>query len=88
MSSRFYTAFGPPLLRKGANCILGPQIDVPAVFATEYAMRLFSDFLRPETRLGDVVQQLTRKFIDDYQNPLGLIFSLYRGLDSRLVEAR
>ena len=87
MSSRFYTAFGPPLLGKGANCILGPQIDVPAIFATEYATRLFDHFLRPETRLGDVVQQLTRDFIDDHQNPLGLIFSLYRGLDTRLVEA-
>jgi hypothetical protein len=60
MSSRFYTAFGPPLLAKGANCLLGPQIDVPAVFATEYACRLFGQFLRPETRLGDVVRQLTR----------------------------
>jgi hypothetical protein len=88
MSSLFYTAFGPPLLGKGANCILGPQIDVPAVFAVEYAMRLFGRFLRPETRLGDVVQQLNRSFIDDHQNPLGLIFSLYRGLDTRLVEAR
>jgi hypothetical protein len=87
MSSRFYTAFGPPLLLKGANCILGPQIDVPAVFAAEYATRLFEHFLHPETRLGDVVQQLTREFIDKHQNPLGLIFSLYRGLDTRLVEA-
>jgi len=88
MSSRFYTAFGPPLLEKGANCILGPQIDVPAVFAAEYATRLFERFLSPGTPLGDVVQQLTRGFIDDHQNPLGLIFSLYRGLDTRLVEAR
>ena len=88
MSSLFYTAFGPPLLGKGANCILGPQIDVPAVFATEYATRLFERFLCPGTRLGDVVRQLTRDFIDDHQNPLGLIFSLYRGLDTRLVEAR
>jgi hypothetical protein len=86
MSSRFYTAFGPPLLAKGANCLLGPQVDVPAVFAAEYAHRLFERFLRPGTRLGDVVRDLTREFIDHHQNPLGLIFSLYRGLDTRLID--
>ena len=86
MSSRFYTAFGPPLLGKGANCILGPQVDVPAAFAAEYALRLFDEFLRPGTRLGDIVRQLTQEFIIHHRNPLGLIFSLYRGLDTRLVD--
>jgi hypothetical protein len=86
MSSRFYTAFGPPLLAKGANCLLGPQVDVPAAFAAEYACRLFDQFLRPGTRLGDIVRELTQEFVITYRNPLGLIFSLYRGLDTRLVD--
>jgi hypothetical protein len=85
MSSLFYTAFGPSLLGGGANCLLGPQVDVPVRFGAEYARRLLAAFLEPETRLGDVVQRLAKGFIDDHDNPLGLIFSLYRGMDTRLV---
>lgn len=81
LCSRFYGAFGRDLLQHGARCLLGPQIDLPRRFAAEYTTRLFSALLEPGTRLGDVVRALAREFADDHRNPLGLIFSLYRGLD-------
>lgn len=87
LSSLFYQAFGHHLLRHGARCLIGPQIDLPRAFAREYTTKLFSAFLQPRTKLGDVVRTLAREFADDYHNPLGLIFSLYRGIDVHLWPA-
>src|SRR5262249_45826476 len=40
MSSMFCASFGRILLQNGANCLLGPQIDIPPVFACAYAHEL------------------------------------------------
>ncbi|MFD5089117.1 CHAT domain-containing protein [Amycolatopsis thailandensis] len=88
LSSKFYRAFGRDLLDHGARCLVGPQIDLPRAFAREYTTRLFEAFLQPETKLGDVIRNLARTFADDYRNPLGLIFSLYRGMDVHLWNAQ
>lgn len=85
LASMFYPAFGYHLLRRGARSLVGPQIDLPRAFAREYATRLFSAFLEPHTKLGDIVRDLAREFLDRYHNPLGLIFSLYRGMDVHLA---
>jgi len=82
MSSLFFTSFGKVILEYGANCLVGPQIDIPPAFAKAYACEFFSRALAPKTQLGDVTQDLTRYFIERYANPLGLAYSLYRGLDS------
>jgi hypothetical protein len=84
MSSLFFPAFGHHLLHYGARCLIGPQIDLPRAFAREYATRLFTAFLESRTKLGDIVRALAREFANDYRNPLGLIFSLYRGIDVHL----
>jgi hypothetical protein len=81
MSSIFFETLGKKMLAKGANCVIGPQIDMPVLFGAEYATRLFERFLTPGQRLGDVVLELSREFAASYRNPLGLTYSLYRGVD-------
>ena len=85
LASAFYPAFGYHLLHRGARCLIGPQIDLPRAFAREYATRLFDAFLVPGTKLGDIVRGLAREFLDAHRNPLGLIFSLHRGIDVHLA---
>ncbi|MBP2329502.1 hypothetical protein JOF56_009887 [Kibdelosporangium banguiense] len=82
--SAFYSAFGKALLNNGARCLIGPQVDLPPAFACEYSRRLFTDFLEPGAKLGDIVRSLARTFVDEHSNPLGLMFSLYRGMDVHL----
>ncbi|MGW5717077.1 hypothetical protein ACWEVP_13000 [Amycolatopsis sp. NPDC003865] len=82
--SEFYAAFGKVLLNNGGRCLIGPQIDLPPVFACEYSHRLFGEFLESGAKLGDIVRSLARLFADEYANPLGLMFSLYRGIDVHL----
>lgn len=84
LASVFYPSFGHHLLRHGARCLLGPQADLPRGFAGAYTERLFEAFLAPGAKLGDVVRALARSFADEQGNPLGLIFSLYRGMDVHL----
>ena len=74
-----------PMPCMGASGVIGPQIDIPAVFAAEYAMRFFKGLLGvdnggPEP-VGILMRRLAREFIDKHNNPLGLAYSLYRGMD-------
>lgn len=86
LASLFYTSFGMVLLKAGANCLLGPQIQVPPLFAREYALEFFRRFLRGD-RIGDVVHEIAREWMDTLKNPLGLVVSLYRGLDTHIDPA-
>jgi hypothetical protein len=82
--SAFYSTFGKALLDNGARCLIGPQVDLPPAFAYEYSRQLFTRFLDPGAKLGDIVRSLARTFLDEHANPLGLMFSLYRGMDVHL----
>ncbi len=86
IASFFYSSFGLALLERGANCLIGPQIDLPVGFAKEYTSRFFAKFLRrPGMAIGDITRTLARDFIDRHHTPLGLIFTLHRGLDTHLA---
>ncbi len=90
LATVFYDTLARRFLEKKAIALLGAQVDLPARFATEYAKRFIEEFLkRPSKeimssqplRLGDLVRTLTRRFLDGHRNPLGLAYTLYRGLD-------
>lgn len=84
LKSNLYQDFGTILLRQGASGVVGPQFDVPAVFASEYGRRilsgLFSNTAQP-SRLGAVMRQQNQLMWDRHRNPLGLAYSLYRGMN-------
>lgn len=86
--SVFFQAFAPIFLQLGANCLVGPQTNVPAVFADEYARRLLKIMLvnnsgEESPRLGVAMRDLARQFLEDCHNPLALIYSSHRGTDVR-----
>jgi len=85
LSTHFYCSFSHELLRKAANCLLGPGVRVPGPFAAKYAIELLARFLEPHCRLGTAMRDVTRYLMDHCHTPLGLIYGLYRGLDTRLV---
>jgi hypothetical protein len=84
METLFYRSFAWTLLNRRVNCLIGPQVTLPVTFAQAYTERFLERFLVPETRIGDTVRDLARAFADEHRNPLGLIFSLYRGLNTHL----
>ena len=68
---------------KGALCLVGPEIEMPAVFAGEFGSRFFEHLFErrePAPRAGVVLRSLTRTMWKG-RNPLGLAFGLYAGAD-------
>jgi hypothetical protein len=84
METVFYRAIAAEFLRQNAVGVIGAQIDLPAVFADQYARQFFKALLSPgrkRRRVGPLMRLLTRRFWIKNNNPLGIAYSLYRGLD-------
>ncbi|WP_129839623.1 CHAT domain-containing protein [Streptomyces sp. RFCAC02] len=78
---------GGALVDLGADGVLGPQIDMPQVFASEYAYAFLDRYLHGENTAGEIALSLVREFTARFHNPLALAYSLYCGIDSRLETA-
>ena len=83
LNSIFYPSFGEIFLALGASSVLGAQVELPGIFAGEFARRFFERFFAGGTnnQVGKILFELRREFLQTYRNPLGLIYSLFRGAD-------
>ncbi|MEU5656484.1 CHAT domain-containing protein [Streptomyces sp. NPDC047737] len=75
---------GAALIDLGADGVLGPQIEIPQVFASEYAYSFLEMYLTGRHTAGEISQILVRAFAAKFRNPLALTYSLHCGLHSRL----
>lgn len=75
---------GAALIDLGADGVLGPQIEIPEVFASEYAYAFLEMYLEGRHTAGEISQMLVRTFAEKFHNPLALTYSLHCGLHSRL----
>ena len=84
-STRFYGTLAAEFLRRKAVGFIAPLIDMPVVFAAEYCVRffrrLFGGTADQPQRIGPLVRDLAREFVNKENNPLGLVYALYRGTD-------
>lgn len=78
--SFFFNGFAEKFLDKRARCLLGAEIEMPAVFARDFADQFFRELFRggKENAVGRVLLRLRRSYFAQ-QNPLGLAYSLYGG---------
>ncbi|MFE7843297.1 CHAT domain-containing protein [Streptomyces sp. NPDC057474] len=72
------------LIALGADGVLAPQIEIPQVFATEYAYAFLDHYLTGRHTAGEIGQSLVRRFAREFHNPLALAYSLNCGINSRL----
>jgi hypothetical protein len=75
---------GQELIAMGADGVLAPQIEIPQLFATEYAYAFLEHYLTGDRTAGEISQLLVRRFARDFHNPLALTYSLHCGMNSRL----
>ncbi|MFJ2927617.1 CHAT domain-containing protein [Streptomyces massasporeus] len=68
----------------GARGVLGPQIEIPQVFAAEYALEFLTRYLDGTQTAGSIALDVARYFADHLHNPLGLAYALHHGMDTRL----
>ncbi|ATE59006.1 CHAT domain-containing protein [Thauera sinica] len=78
--SLFFSGFAERFLDKRARSLLGSEIEMPAVFARDFADHFFRELFRggKENAVGRVLLRL-RRYYFELQNPLGLAYSLYGG---------
>jgi hypothetical protein len=84
MTTMFYQTLAFELLDQGAVGVVGAQVDIPAIFAAAYGKWLFERFFKKSNgrvRLGPLLREANQHFWDKHHNPLGLVYSLYRGVD-------
>jgi hypothetical protein len=86
--SPVHGAIARTFLRKGAIGVIGTEVPLPEVFADAYARRFFWRLLGPGRseellQVGPLVKELAWEFLKK-KNPLGLAYSVYRGLDARI----
>jgi hypothetical protein len=83
MTTLFYKTIGAEFLKRKSLGLIGPQIDMPIVFAAEYAQRFFQIFIGSQepVRIGCLMKRLSNDFLFLHKNPLGLAYSLYHGAD-------
>ncbi|MER7751655.1 hypothetical protein [Kitasatospora sp. NPDC097643] len=79
---------GRALIDSGAKGVLGPLIEMPQIFAAEYARAFVSRYLEGLETAGEIAHDLACHFAGKFRNPLGFAYALHRGMDSRLELAR
>lgn len=81
----FYSEFMPYFTQKGARGMVGPNCEIPAAFAAEWARRFFQQFLFGEKTIGETFLELRREFFFKHNNILGLAYTLYCDTDTRIT---
>ncbi|MFI6642064.1 CHAT domain-containing protein [Streptomyces sp. NPDC050504] len=78
-------ALARALVRAGARGVLAPLIEMPQVFAAEYAHGFVTAFLTGAQSAGTVARALARRYATEFHNPLGAAYGLLCGMDHRLA---
>jgi hypothetical protein len=86
MSPAFYDGFVPYFMAKGARGVVGTECQTPALFAAEWARRFFERFLDGEP-LGEAFLHLRREFLEQHNNPLGLLYAVHCDGDTQIDPA-
>lgn len=83
MDGRFYDGFVPRLLTMGACAVIGSDCDIPSLFGAHFGIRFLEGFLKAGT-VGDVLLTVRKTFLQNYHNPLGLIYRVFGNADVKL----
>ncbi len=83
LTPAFYDGLVPYFLGKGARGVIGTECKMPALFATEFAKAFFPAFLGGKP-LGQLMLDLTRAFLDNHGNPMGLLYTVYCDGDTQV----
>ena len=86
LTPQFYGGFVPYFLGKGARGVIGTECKVPGLFASEWAKAFFDELFAGKA-LGEVVLTLRRRFLADYNNPLGLLYGVHCDADTIIAPA-
>jgi hypothetical protein len=72
------------LMMQGARGVLATECDVPDEFASVFVQHVYDRVLQGET-FGEALLKARLDFLEQHRNPLGLLYSAYTSLETKLV---
>ncbi len=57
--------------------MIGSETEMPAFFATDFALRFWEAMRSQQAPVGQVLFDLRKRYWTSHRNPLGLLYSLY-----------
>jgi hypothetical protein len=86
IDSRFYISFvNFLLLDKKAGGVIGSETKMPAFFATDFAKKFWESIQNDKKPVGQVLFNLRKDYWRKYNNPLGLMYSLYANAELQVT---
>jgi hypothetical protein len=82
MDGRFYDGFAPKFLSMGASAVVGTDCEVPSLFAAHFGLDFLHALLAGE-QVGEILLRLRQKFLEEFHNPLGLVYRAFGNVDTR-----
>lgn len=71
---------------KMSLCCLATTAAIPGSFAAEFARYLLNEFLLNKRPLGSAILCARKMMFKEWRNPLGLLYSLFGSLDTRIKD--
>jgi len=85
MDGRFYDGFVPKFLSLGARAVIGSDCEIPSLFGGHFGMGFLDGFFAAKP-IGELLLELRKRFLTEYQNPLGLIYRVFGNAEVRLAQ--
>lgn len=67
-------------------CCITTVAEIPDVFAAEFAKHFWVEFLQNKTTIGTAILLARKKMLEDWNNPLGLLYSLFGYVDTKIQQ--
>ncbi|MEV6426342.1 CHAT domain-containing protein [Nocardia sp. NPDC051463] len=83
LSPRFYDGFVPYFMAKGARGVIGTECKTPVLFGIRWA-ETFLEKMLDGASLGEAVLGARRMFLEQHNNPLGLLYTVHCDVDTRV----
>jgi hypothetical protein len=77
LSPYLYDGLVPYLITKGARGVIGTEVDTPALFAAEFAKDFLTRFFQGNKKLGDLLLEMRREYLQKKNNVMGLVYALH-----------
>jgi hypothetical protein len=92
LGGQLYDGFVVEFLRLGACAVLGTETQIPSLFGANFGMALLETFFQDKSSIypgeplsiGEALLVVRKQFLNQYQNPLGLLYRVFGDADARL----
>jgi hypothetical protein len=85
IDGRFYDGFVPQFIHMGACCVVGSDNKIPSLYGAHFGLELMKALFQGKP-IGEALRDTRRFMLQQYKNPLGLVYRVFGDADVRLSQ--